>query len=157
MECQKMNGHRCQTAAGEARIWQGIRPGKRREVNQGSVVQESGVDIDICKMKMKTSYRRWIDKAVKYADDQGMVANTEAGLQSLMDSLGTTTKHYDMKINIKKTKALLVSRNGGERVNIIVEGQSVEQVSKFRYLGSLILEDDRCLDDVKTRIGMAKD
>src|SRR6476469_436217 len=96
-------------------------------------------------------------KDVKYADDQGMVANTEAGLQSLMDSLNTTAKHNDMKINIKKTKAMAVSRNGGERVNTIVEGQSVEQVSKFRYLGSSVSKDGRCLDDVKTRIGMAKD
>ena len=74
-------------------------------------------------------------KDVKYADDQGMVANTEAGLQSLMDSLNTTAKHCDMKINIKKTKAMVVSRNGGEGVNITVEGQNVEQVSKFRHLG----------------------
>src|SRR6478609_5531686 len=50
-------------------------------------------------------------KDVKYADDQGMVANTEAGLQSLLDSLNTTAKHYDMKINIKKTKAMVGSRN----------------------------------------------
>src|SRR6476469_5826736 len=35
-------------------------------------------------------------KDVKYADDQGMVANMEAGLQSMMDSLNTTAKHYDM-------------------------------------------------------------
>src|SRR6476619_5299199 len=96
-------------------------------------------------------------KDVKYADDQGMVANTEAGLQSLMDSLNTTAKHYDIKINIKKTNVMVVSRNGGEKVNITVEGQSIEQVSKFRYLGSLISADGRCLDDVKTRIGMAKD
>ena len=89
---------------------------------------------------------------IKYVKDQGMVANTEAGLQSLMDSLNTTAKHYDMKINIKKTKAMVVSRNGGERVNITVEGQSAEQISKFRYLGLLISEDGRCLDDVKTRI-----
>ena len=74
-------------------------------------------------------------KDVKYADDQGMVANTEAELQSFLDSLNITAKHYDMKINIKKTKAMVVSRNGGERVNLTVEGQSVEQVSKFRYLG----------------------
>src|SRR6476469_8613503 len=52
---------------------------------------------------------------------------------------------------------MVVSRNGGERVNITVEGQRVEQVSKFRYLGSLISEDGRCLDDAKTRIGMARD
>ena len=44
-------------------------------------------------------------KDVKYADDQGMVTNKEAGLQSLMDSLNTTAKHYDMKINIKKTNS----------------------------------------------------
>ena len=63
VECQI--NHCCQAVAGEARIWQGIRPGKTREVHQGSVVQESGFDIDICKMKMKmkTSYRRWIDKS----------------------------------------------------------------------------------------------
>ena len=42
-------------------------------------------------------------------------------------------------------------------MKITVEGQSVEQVSKFRYLVSLISEDGRCLDDVKTKIGMAKD
>src|SRR6476469_6822216 len=96
-------------------------------------------------------------KDVKYADDQGMVANMETGLQSLLESPNTTAKHYDMKINIKKTKAVVVSRNGRERVNTIVEGQSVEQVSKFRYLGSLISEDGRCLDDVKTRILLAKD
>src|SRR4029077_12930684 len=29
--------------------------------------------------------------------------------------------------------------------------------SKFRYLGSLISEDGRCLPDVKPRIGMVKD
>ena len=34
-------------------------------------------------------------KNVKYADDQGMVAYTEAGLQSLMNSLNTKAKHYD--------------------------------------------------------------
>src|SRR6476619_6170467 len=56
-----------------------------------------------------------------------------------------------------KRQRLWWSREMGERVNITVEGQSVEQVSMFRYLGSLISEDCTCLDDVQTRIGMAKD
>ena len=43
-------------------------------------------------------------------------------------------------------------------MNITVEGQNVEQVSKFRYLGSLLVsEDGRCLDDVRAGAGMAKD
>ena len=54
-------------------------------------------------------------KDVKYANDQRMVDKTDAGLQSLMDSLNTTAKHCVMKVNIKTTKAMVVSRNGGER------------------------------------------
>src|SRR6478609_6799728 len=53
-------------------------------------------------------------KDVKYVDDQGIVANTEAGLQSLMDSLTTTAKHYDMRINIKRQR-LWWSREMEER------------------------------------------
>ena len=39
----------------------------------------------------------------------------------------------------------------------MIEGQRVEQVKKFKYLGSMITEDARCIEDVKQRIGMAKD
>ena len=39
-------------------------------------------------------------KDVKFADDQGMVASSELGLQRLMDALATIAKKYDMKINI---------------------------------------------------------
>ena len=36
---------------------------------------------------------------VRFADDQGMVANTEKGLQKIMDRLNDTAKAFDMKIN----------------------------------------------------------
>ena len=41
-------------------------------------------------------------KDVKYADNQGMVASAEAGLQTSTDSLNTTAKHYDMKVKEDK-------------------------------------------------------
>ena len=96
-------------------------------------------------------------KDVKFADDQGMVASSEQGLQRLMNGLTTTAKKYDMKINVKKTKTMLVSKSVGGAVNIVVEGQIVEQVKKFRYLGAIITEDGRCEAEVKARIAMAKD
>ena len=43
-------------------------------------------------------------KDVRFADDQGMVASTEQGLQKIMDCLNTTAVKYGMKINTKKTK-----------------------------------------------------
>jgi len=36
-----------------------------------------------------------------------------------------------------------------------VDGQQVEQVSQFRYLGSLISEDGYCIKEIWTRIKMA--
>ena len=46
---------------------------------------------------------------VRLADDQGMISNSERGLQSLMDRLNEVAKTYDMKVNVKKTKAIRVS------------------------------------------------
>ena len=53
-------------------------------------------------------------KDVKFADDQGMVAQTEKGLQTIMDALSKTGKEYDMKINVKKIKVMRVCRNGSK-------------------------------------------
>ena len=35
----------------------------------------------------------------------------------------------------------------------MIEGQKVEQVKKFKYLGTVISEDGRCIDDVKVLEG----
>ena len=39
-----------------------------------------------------------------------MVASTEIGLQRLMDRLNAIAKKYSMKINIKQTKTMVVSK-----------------------------------------------
>jgi len=94
---------------------------------------------------------------VRFADDQGMIASSESELQRLMDRLYVSANKFDMKINVKKTKSMVVSRKGEGTVSITVDGKRVEQVKRFKYLGSLISEDGRCIEEVKQRIGMAKD
>ena len=76
---------------------------------------------------------------MRFTDDQGMVSNTESGLQKLMDK-NETAKKFSLKINIQKTNTMLVCRDGGGVVNITVDGQRVEQVQSFKYLGSIISE-----------------
>src|SRR6218665_829230 len=93
---------------------------------------------------------------VRFADDHGMVADSEGGLQKLMDGLNRMAKEYDMKVNIKKTKVMKVSRKGEGVINITIDGEILEQVERFRYLGALITSDVRCKTEIKTRIGMAK-
>ena len=37
-----------------------------------------------------------------------------------------------------------------------MEDSELEQVNKYKYLGSWITEEGRCLDEIKCRIGQAK-
>ena len=80
-------------------------------------------------------------KDIRFADDQAMVTDPEKGLQEIMDKLVEVGRKYDMKINVKKTKTMKMSRRDGSVVNIVIEGKNVEQVKKFRYFGAMIRED----------------
>jgi hypothetical protein len=51
---------------------------------------------------------------------------------------------------------MVVSKEGGGKVEIKIDGQLVEQVPRFKYLGAMITEDGRSEQDVRIRIGMAK-
>ena len=90
------------------------------------------------------------------ADDQGMIAKSEAGLQKIMDGLNSTSLEYGMKINIKKTKVMKIAKVGGE-VNITINGTKIEQVKSFKYLGHTMSDDGRCENEINSRIAQAKE
>ena len=62
-----------------------------------------------------------------------------------------------MKINVKKTKTMIISRNTNKKVSIILDGQIVQQVEQFKYLGSTMTSDGKCLSDIRIRIALAKE
>ena len=94
---------------------------------------------------------------IRYADDMVMMAETEEGLQALMDKLKEECRKLGLRINIGKTEVMGVTKRR-ERlpVNITLAGESLKQVETFRYLGSVLSEDGRCESEIRTRIGMAK-
>ena len=62
-----------------------------------------------------------IVKAVRFADDQAMIAATQKGLQEIMTVLhDTSQEYYGMRINMKKTKVMRISRKEGRKVKIII-------------------------------------
>ena len=93
---------------------------------------------------------------VRFADDQAMVSSSQRGLQNIMQKLTNAAKNYDMRINIGKTKVMRICKSGGGEVVIVVNGQRLEQVDKYKYLGSWVTDDGRCDLEVRTRIAMAK-
>lgn len=94
---------------------------------------------------------------MRFADDQAMVANCNAGLQRIMDNLNETSKEYGMKINLKKTKVMRISRNEGRKITINIAGEKLEQVKQFNYLGSTITEDFKSQGEIRRRIILGKE
>ena len=77
------------------------------------------------------------------------------GLQELMNNLNRVTREFGMRINTRNTKVMCISRKGKSRVKIFIDGQQIEQVSQFKYLGSTISNDGYCHKEIKSRIAMA--
>ena len=74
----------------------------------------------------------------------------------MMNVLNETSKEYGMKINIKKTKVMRMSRTEGAKAKIQIDGNSLEQVMEYCYLGSTVTSDGKCHKDVRKRIAMGK-
>src|SRR5688572_26428262 len=75
----------------------------------------------------------------------------------MMDRLNTTSTEYGMKINIKKTKVLKISKGKETAVRIHIGGKQIEQVKEFCYLGSMITTDAKCHREIKRRIAKGKE
>jgi len=61
-----------------------------------------------------------------------------------------------MKSNVKITKVMKITKNE-IGLKIMIYGQVVEQVNKFKYLEAAITKDGRCDAEIRTRIAMTKD
>ena len=59
-----------------------------------------------------------------------------------------------MKINVQKTKSLKLGICEDEKVTL--GNKKIDQVRRFSYLGSIISEDGRSSEDVKSRIAKAQ-
>ena len=93
---------------------------------------------------------------LRYADDAVLLADTKKQLQRMMCKLNETCKIYGMGINIKKTKVMVVGKKGKEQCGIVLDGIILEQVGRYKYLGSWITEDAKCEEEIRARIGIAK-
>jgi len=75
---------------------------------------------------------------LQYADDIVLLASSEAELQLLLDKLDNVSQEFGLLINVDKTKVLAMRDNS---CTVTIQGTTLEQVSSFPYLGSVITED----------------
>ena len=92
---------------------------------------------------------------LRYADDIVLIATSPNELQQLLDRVDHVSTEYNLTISTSKTKVMSTSRED-EAINISCQGKRLEQVSSFKYLGSMISQDSNCEKDIRARLGMAR-
>ena len=94
---------------------------------------------------------------LRYADDTALIATDENDLQKIVDQVKEESSKAGLEMNVKKTMTMVISKNPeGKQLEIKVGDQKLEQVKKFKYLGTQITEDGKTETEIKNRINLAK-
>ncbi|XP_063592483.1 uncharacterized protein LOC134769674 [Penaeus indicus] len=103
--------------------------------------------------KAKTKTRSFLVRELLFADDAAFVSRSEAGLQTLMDRFAKACDDFALTISKKKTVVMHQARDPVS--TILVDGEQLENVDTFCYLGSVITKDSLLEKELSSRIGKA--
>ena len=76
-------------------------------------------------------------KNLRYVDDTTLMAESEEELKSLLMRVKEESERASLKLNIEKTKTMV----SGPITSWQIEGETVEVVTEFLFLGSKITAD----------------
>ena len=82
---------------------------------------------------------------LRYADDTTLMAESKEELKSLLMKVKEESEKVGLKLNIQKTKIMAF----GPITSWEIDGETVETVSDFIFLGSKITADGDCSQEIK--------
>ena len=85
---------------------------------------------------------------LRYADDTTLLEESEEGIKSLLMKVKEESGKVGLKLNIQKTKIMA----SGPITSWEIDGEIVETVSGFIFLGSKITADGDCSRELKRRL-----
>ena len=82
---------------------------------------------------------------LRYVDDTTLMAESEEELKSFLMKMKEESEKVGLKLNIQKTKIMAT----GPITSWQIDGETVETVSDFIFLGSKITADSDCSHEIK--------
>ena len=77
-----------------------------------------------------------------YADDTALVADSQEKLCRLVSKFGRVCERRKLRANVGKSKVMRCSRySNWDRMHVIQNGEPLEEVDCFKYLGSQVAAD----------------
>ena len=85
---------------------------------------------------------------LRYADDTTLMAESKEELKSFLMKVKEESEKVGLKLNIQKTKIM----TSGPIASWQIDGETVEKVTDFIFLGSKITADGDCSHEIKRRL-----
>ena len=85
---------------------------------------------------------------LRYADDTTLTAESEEELKSLLLRVKEESEKVGLKLNIQKTKIMA----SGPIISWKIDGETMETVTDFMFLGSKFTADGDCTHEIKRRL-----
>ncbi|KAF7248025.1 Peroxisomal acyl-coenzyme A oxidase 3 [Varanus komodoensis] len=89
----------------------------------------------------------------RYADDTTVMAESEEELKRLLMRVKEESAEVGLKLNIKKTKIMA----SGPLTSWRIDGEEMEVVTDFIFLGSKITADSDCSQEIKRRLLLGRE
>ena len=86
---------------------------------------------------------------LRYADDTTLMGESEEELKSSLMKVEKESENIDLKLNVQKTKIMA----SGPITSCQIDGETVERVAAFIFLGSKITADGDCTHEIKRLLG----
>ena len=97
--------------------------------------------------------RSWRVSQLLFADDAVLMAESAKDLQDLVAGFGRVCERRKLRVNVNKSKVLVCSKDGGRVVaNVCLNGEILEEVDSFKYLGSVVSRKGGVVEDVNARV-----
>ena len=85
---------------------------------------------------------------IRYANDTTLMAESEGDLKSLLMNVKEDSEKVGLKLNIQKTKIMA----SGPITSRQIDGETMETVTDFIFLGSKITADGDCSHEIKSHL-----
>ena len=89
---------------------------------------------------------------LRYADDTTLMTESEEEIKSLLIKVKEESEEVGLKLNIQKTKIMA----SGPITSWQIDGETMETVTDFIFLGSKITADAECSHGIKRRLPLGR-
>jgi hypothetical protein len=100
-------------------------------------------------MKLNGTHQR-----LAYADDVNLLGDNMGTINKITESLIVASGEVGLEVKVEKTMYILVShdKNANRTRDIIIGNRSFENVTKFMYLGTTVLDQNLIQEEIKRRL-----